>query len=314
MTNFVYLMGHGYSGSTLLTFLLDSHPRIATVGEMAIAERSKVSPKEFLCSCGERIGDCAFWRRVSGEMGERGFPFDIRDGSLIARSADFATRLLGAELRPRPVERLRRAALALLPAPRRRYADHLARNQAVVEVITGIKGCDVFLDSTKRPERAVMLSRAPRFDTRVIHLVRDGRAVAYSCTKNLSMTPGEGAASWLSDARSSERARAYFPADRWLTVRHEDLCADVDGTLGRIFRFIGVPPVEVGDFRAGEHHVIGNRMRLAKTSEIRLDERWKTALAPADLAAVDRLVSPVNRRYGYGPLDGPEPLAAACAT
>jgi len=34
MTDVLYLMGHGYSGSTLLTFLLGSHPQIATIGEL----------------------------------------------------------------------------------------------------------------------------------------------------------------------------------------------------------------------------------------------------------------------------------------
>jgi hypothetical protein len=30
MTDVAYIMGHGYSGSTLLTFLLAAHPEIAT--------------------------------------------------------------------------------------------------------------------------------------------------------------------------------------------------------------------------------------------------------------------------------------------
>jgi len=313
MTELVYLMGHGYSGSTLLTFLLGAHPGIATVGEMGIAPRSKVSPKEFLCSCGERIGECAFWRRVAGEMGERGFSFDVRDRSLIAQPDGLAGRLLAADLRPRPAELARRAAVALLPKARRRRDELLARNRAFVETVTGIKGCSTFLDSTKRPERAVLLAATPGVSMRILHLVRDGRAVAWSCAKNLAQSPAAGAASWVADARSCERARAWFPAERWLTVRHEDLCADPRGTLARIFGFLGLPAVEVGDFRAGEHHIIGNRMRLQTTSEIRLDERWKTALPERDLAAVERLVAPYNRRYGYGALDRPAPLAPAQA-
>src|SRR5262245_15835033 len=102
MTNFVYLMGHGYSGSTLLTFLLNSHHDIATVGETGIAPRSRTRLDEFLCSCGERIALCPFWRRVAHEMAGRGFPFDVRDGSLLARStAALSARLVAAELRPR---------------------------------------------------------------------------------------------------------------------------------------------------------------------------------------------------------------------
>jgi Sulfotransferase family len=313
MTNFVYLMGHGYSGSTLLTFLLNAHPGIATVGEMGIASRSKVRPEEFLCSCGEPIGECPFWQRTSREMGARGFPFDIREpggGGLLAQHGRPSERLLAADLRPRPAELLRRTAIALWPAARRRRDEILAKNRAFVEVATGIKGCHTFLDSTKRPERALLLAQTPGFATRVLHLVRDGRAVAWSCAKNLGQSVEEGAASWLADARSCERARAWFPADRWLTVRYEDLCADPQDTLARIFRFLGLPPAEVGDFRAAEHHVIGNRMRLQRTSEIRLDERWKAALSARELAVADRVTASYNRRYGYGPFDCPAPALA----
>ena len=43
-------------------------------------------------------------------------------------------------------------------------------------------------------------------------------------------------------------------------------------------------------------------MRLASTSEIRLDESWKQALKPEQMTTIDQLVAPLNRRYGYGTL------------
>ncbi|HEV2843921.1 MAG TPA: hypothetical protein VG477_03670, partial [Thermoanaerobaculia bacterium] len=63
MTNVVYIMGHGFSGSTLLTFLLGTHPRIATIGELGIAQLAKeqLTPDDYLCSCKAPIRDCDFW-------------------------------------------------------------------------------------------------------------------------------------------------------------------------------------------------------------------------------------------------------------
>jgi hypothetical protein len=138
---------------------------------------------------------------------------------------------------------------------------------------------------------------------KVIHLVRDGRAVSWSSMKNLGIGPEAAADSWLADNHGAEKARRYFPKDRWMTLRHEDVCADPRGMLAKVYDFIGVPAKNgVHDFRAYEHHIIGNRMRLSSTSEIRLDESWKTALTPEQMSLIDRKVASLNERYGYGAL------------
>lgn len=305
MKDLLYIMGHGYSGSTLLTFLLGSHPQIATIGELGIAEHAKrqTTPEQYLCSCQAPVRECGFWRRVHREMGERGHVFDVWDSDLDfrARGGGLSDVILRAVQRGPVLEMARSAGVRVVPGARRELARILSRIEALAETVTGIKGSRIFLDSSKRPERAVFMRRIRSFDLRVIHLVRDGRAVSWSNMKNLGLGPEAGAASWLADNRASEQARRSFPADRWMTLRYEDLCADPPGALSRIYSFAGLPPGDgVPDFRGVEHHVIGNRMRLSSTSEIRIDERWRTALTPDQRATVERLVAPLNRRYGYG--------------
>jgi len=307
MTKVVYIMGHGYSGSTLLTFLLGTHPRIATIGELGIAQQAKEStaPEEYLCSCHSPVRDCGFWQRVSREMAERGHPFDIWDADLDFRARDgaLADVLLRAVQRGPVLEAARSAGLSVVPGARRERDRIISRIGSLADIVTGIKGCDVFLDSSKRPERATLMQRSGAFDMRVIHLVRDGRAVSWSSMKHLSLPPEDAARSWLADNQGSEHARRYFPSDRWMTLRYEDLCADPDGTLTRLHGFIGVPSTNgYHKFRAIDHHIIGNQMRLASTSEIRLDESWKQALKPEQMTTIDQLVAPLNRRYGYGTL------------
>jgi sulfotransferase family protein len=308
MTRVVYIMGHGYSGSTLLTFLLSTHPQIATIGELGIAPHAKEEfgrPEEYFCSCRTPVRECGFWQRVSREMAERGHAFDIWDADLDFRVRDsgIADLLLRAVQRGPVLETARSAGIRLVPSARRQHDRIAARISSLAEVITRIKGSDVFLDSSKRPERATLMQRSGGFDLRVIHLVRDGRAVSWSSMKHLKIGPEEAARSWLADNQGSEHARRYFPADRWMSLRYEDLCADPDGTLRRIHAFAGLPSRNsFHNFRAVDHHIIGNQMRLSSTSEIRLDESWKTALALEQMTLIDRLVAPLNRRYGYGPL------------
>ena len=306
MTKVVYIMGHGYSGSTLLTFLLGSHPQIATIGELGIAPKAKTTPEEYFCSCRARIRDCGFWQRVSREMAERGHEFDIWDADLDFRAPGSALSdvVLRAVQRGPVLETARAAALRVVPHARRELSRVLGRIKALAETVTGIKGGSTFLDSSKRPERATLMRRFGGFDDmRVIHLVRDGRAVSWSTMKNLNVDPQEATRSWLADNHGCEHARRFFPADRWMTLRYEDLCTDPLKTLEKVYGFIGVPAKNgVHDFRATSQHIIGNRMRLSTTSEIRLDESWKQALTPEQMTYVDQRVAPLNRRYGYGPL------------
>lgn len=300
--SFVFLMAHSFSGSTLLSFLLGAHPEVATVGEMYIS--SGFDTDTYRCSCGEPIRDCPFWLAVSREMEARGVPFDIRRGETSFRTegalAGFAHRLITAEPHGPLFETARRAALRLLPATRREVERRLRINEALVRTVTELRGARTFVDASKRPGRLLLLSQIPSFDTRVIHLVRDGRGVARSTVRNLERTAEEGARSWAASVRSAEQVEKKLAAERWLTVRHEDLCRDPDAELGRIFRFLGVAPgFRVQDFRAGEHHIIGNRMRLSTASEIRLDERWKSELSREEIATVERIAGPELRRYGY---------------
>lgn len=307
--NFVYIMGHGYSGSTLLTFLLGAHPQIATIGELYIAPRAKTRPEEFLCSCKAPIRDCDFWQRVTAGMAERGQPFDVWDSGLEFRAhgggvtTGIADVILRAVQRGPVLEAARKIGLKIVPLARREQARLLKRHETLVRTIAGIQGTGTFLDSSKRPERAVYMQRIPAFDMKVIHLVRDGRAVANSSMKNLGIGPEAAADSWVADNRASELARRHFPADRWMSLRYEDLCANPDAKLKQVYDFIGVPSSDgVRDFRSVEQHIIGNRMRLSTTSEIRLDEKWKETLTREQRAVIEPRVAALNRRYGYGNL------------
>ena len=69
MSKYVYLTSSGYSGSTLLAFMLGSHPRIASIGELSNTIE-KVDPDNYRCSCRELIKNCLFWKRVSIRMQE----------------------------------------------------------------------------------------------------------------------------------------------------------------------------------------------------------------------------------------------------
>ena len=85
-----------------------------------------------------------------------------------------------------------------------------------------------------------------------------------------------------------------------MTVRYEEMCANPEHELRRIFSFIGVDPHKARtDFRSTDHHVVGNGMRLDTTSEIRIDNRWRDVLGPGELQTFADVAGTLNRGLGY---------------
>lgn len=126
---------------------------------------------------------------------------------------------------------------------------------------------------------------------RMVHIVRDGRAVAASL-KHKFMRSGESsregvekaASRWLEVLNEVERLR--LPV---LTLRYEDLCADVHGSLRRALQHAGA------DAEAFPFARIPRQ--LDATNQRRVRE-----LASAELEAVQGAQAAALRRLGY--LDG----------
>ena len=90
------------------------------------------------------------------------------------------------------------------------------------------------------------------------------------------------------------------PAIPTLLVRYEDMCASPREILRRVWEFCDVEPVEPSTVvRAKEHHVIGNRMRMSDTIEVRLDDAWRSSLDPDEQRAVLVAAGGMNERLGY---------------
>jgi hypothetical protein len=300
VTDFVYIMSPSYSGSTLLTFLLATHPRIATIGELKATNMGDV--EKYTCSCGEFIRACGFWRTVGETLQRRGIPFDVGDFGTHFRCKSSATadHLLRARVRGPLFETVRSLGTAGWPGCRRARARILERNLALIETIRQIQGADVFLDGSKDPVRLKHLLAAPLGAVKVIHLIRDGRGTANSYTKHYGTTMDVAAVEWRQAQEECERMAGVLPPGACLSILYEDLCRRPDETLTRVFGFLDLEASAARrDFLAMEHHILGNPMRLRSTGQIVLDEKWRAELTEDSLACFDRVAGKLNRRLGY---------------
>ncbi|MFW6224020.1 MAG: sulfotransferase [Bacteroidota bacterium] len=76
-TEIIYIAGYGRSGSTLLERLLQCQPAFQACGEMSNFFKIYGSAQT-LCSCGQSLEHCEYWRNVAKDFLLKGFSYCSR--------------------------------------------------------------------------------------------------------------------------------------------------------------------------------------------------------------------------------------------
>jgi hypothetical protein len=298
-TPLVYIKSAIHSGSTLLALQLARHAQVATVGELSGTPwRARPGYK---CSCGRELERCSFWPEVSAAMARRGFSYSANTAETDIRNAAsrYARRLLRPLHRGALFEAARDLALALCPGARAHIRHQQQLKAALVESVVECSGKPVIVDSSKTGVQLKYHLRNPRFDVKVLWLVRDGRGVALSVARNARLSVQQAAYQWR---RSNEEAATIvrrLDRSQWMQVRYEALCAEPDRTLSALWQFIGVAPHPAESSPAADYHVLGHRTRLNGARKIVLNEKWRTELSAADLRRFEGIAGRLNRELGY---------------
>lgn len=294
----VYIMAPSYSGSTLLTYLLAMHPRIATVGELKASAMGYIDA--YHCSCGALLRECLFWKKVLHATEKKRMDFSLDFFGTHFRSAtSCCDLLLRTGVRKKLFESIRTSAIKLYPSCHRQLLDIIEQNRCLIEIVKNIQNKDIFLDGSKDPNRIQYLLDAGHWDIKIIYFIRDGRGVTNSYMKHNDVSMEIAAKEWVIVHSEADRIAEQF-SDRVKTFHYEDLCSSPDDVLKEILRFVGLSGEGLNsDFRTVEHHILGNQMRMASTSNVRLDEKWKTELEPNDIETFNAIAGESNNVYGY---------------
>ncbi len=305
MINILYIAGAGRSGSTLLERILGQLDGVVNVGELRHAWRH--APTAQRCGCGEILSECTYWQEV---MARTQFPL----------TAEGFADLYAAQ---RKVDRIR-----YIPGMLNKSlgSDEFIRNHAIYTgtlrkiytTIHDLTGSHTIVDASKDMSTLYLLRETADLRLRVLHLVRDSRAVAYSWTREKvradlvdetayigRYSPQHSALDWIYRNQMTEMARGRV--DGYIRLRYEELVANPLEVIERIARFIELPEPDLGFINDGEiqfskesHALAGNPMRFQKGGvKLKMDSAWQQEFGKADKAVVTALTWPMLRRYNY---------------
>lgn len=301
-----------YSGSTLLTLLLATHPDIGTLGEGQKFHSRVIRPASTLpetartCSCGQLFTACDVWQTIQARARPR---IPTRIWALNFTGYHFYARWSLNKLARRMAYVMAQRGWPLPPLLRGRYAQVCRANEVFVQTVLEVLGAQVYLDATKNLVNTVLMAAWPGFDVHIIHLSRDARAQIASALKYQPQWSVETAAhKWVaevSEARRELQPRRLLSRPRYkvVTVRYEELCERPAEIMAQIYQFCGLDPAQGSlEFRRFDQHVMGNfGTRTSHDSTIADRQEWRTRLTPEQLATIERLAGPLNHTLGYAP-------------
>ena len=295
-TRVIYISGAGRSGTTVLNDILDTVDGVAAFGEIRGTWMS-AQDASHLCGCGVLLAECVVWSAVVG-------PHISRD------------ELKRIDEQRLAVSRIRRVWRPRIFRDEQAVSEFTETVASVYRSLASATGAHTVVDSPKTPAFALPLATESGIDMRVVHLVRDPRAVVASWSRSKSVKYGSRVellerrgliaivGEWLFFNTFGLRAlRRNFPT---LVVRMEDMVADPGATLKAIRKFAKVDwssPLLNEDGMiviGGAHSVAGNPDRFARgPTRLRSPESWRTSLPLWKRHFVTVATYPVMRNFGY---------------
>ena len=304
----LYIGGHGRSGSTILAQTLGQLPGFVNVGELWQVWYRGLQKNE-RCGCGQLFYSCEFWKAVGDEA------FGGWENVDVDKMVAFRPYIKRGRYAPH-------YALAAKTGIRtRKMHTVIQEGGSILErlhrAIQRVSGAGVIVDSSKRWSYAVLLGLLPFADLRIIHLVRDSRAVAFSWGRIKEspavaggrlmprMSPAKASRAWSLQNYSYDFFSGFAHLSR---LRYEDFVSDPTLYLAETLIRVGfdveadtLPVVRGREISVSvDHTVSGNPGRFREGNiELRPDEEWRVKMRGADKNVVTTLTAPLLLNYGY---------------
>ncbi len=299
---YVYVLSQRYSGSTLLSFLLATHPEIATIGERRKFYNKSIKTSEFLhhkarnCSCGELFENCDYLNTIKEKTLAR-----IDQKTLRTNTTEFNI-FNNKYINRIAYEYVKFCTIQKIPLKYTLFGNRVKElcefNEILATEILNHSQSKAFLDTSKIIDHTLYLSMIPSFDFHVIWLVRDPRAQVNSALKYNKLTLIQAVNNWKKEMVDNEKLLTKLNLN-YIKIRYEDICSSPKDEMQKIFQFIKMDYKDFTlDFRSKEQHIIGNAsMRLGNDKTISERKDWMTQLSSEQINTIEKMTSSYQHLY-----------------
>ncbi len=292
----LYIAASGRSGTTIIGNILNELDGWFHVGELREVWRNGVI-RNRPCGSGEPFRESELWKSIFSEA----FGGVKLDGHDVLRLQNMA---------PKNKDVLKAIWLnegkIKLTHEQMTYLEMLS---ALYSAIYKVTGCSVIVDSSKFPSHLFLLSLIEDLDIKIMHVVRDPRAIAYSWQRKKIKDTGASAMSrsgkWFMWNLAMEGFAKNGKND-YLRVLYEDFARCPQKLLGETVKMVEGRHAELPFISPncvklnGNHTVWGNPNRLANGEiELRVDDEWKGRLSFGQTILAISLSWPLMLKYKY---------------
>lgn len=298
----VFIMGIGRSGSTLIDLMIGSHRDAFSLGEISKFPKIVKKGKRKFCV----REDSTFWQD------------NFTEAELVKLAAGLSNHRLNKYI-PLKIERFLREILRqddILNS----YTTLFAKTQK-----------DILVDSSKYICWIANTLKAREFrsgliEAYLIHMIRDGRAVANSYLRAFpKLTINEFSQRWVSQIQEQKSFYEKFPAEKKMVVRYEELATNPQAVLERVCQLLGIEftPEMIEYWRHDHHHIVGSRGTNALIFKyrgqqlhqgvrevhgsyyqdtdlgIKFDLRWQKEFSPDQLEVFNKIAGELNKPYEW---------------
>jgi hypothetical protein len=253
MPRMIYIMGTARSGSTILEILLGKGKGVFGAGELThLIEDGFI--KDADCSCNHPVSECMVWSSVKEELSQNNGCMQnlAKLQKKVEWHIGFARQLFG-RFKSNEIE------------------EYTEFNRRLLISIQKVSGCQVVVDSSKYPGRALALRRLVKADVRIICLTRSPEGLMSSFQKNNKdeqrpKTPLKVLVYYVATL-ATLRVATWMLRGHVLEIRYEGLLADPIASLVKMEFFSELDLSETKRHIEEDtsilvgHIVTGNRLR-----------------------------------------------------
>lgn len=298
----LYIGGAGRSGSTLLEKIIGNSPDFVSFGEVRYFWEYLASG-EMCCGCGSNLVECDFWSQVIALLAKNP-EVDHKRMAFLSKKLNRTHHLLQMKIRQKV-------------GKTKEWQELVRGTAALYQAIHQVSGEKVIVDASKVPSHLIILMQISGIDIRLLHLVRDGRGVAYSLNKRKKKELGVKNKIVYMPQRSLFRSMITWIVENFISLelgrqlpsavmRYEDFVQSPYKVLTQTLSTLKVPDGDFSQLKSPcinlqyTHSIGGNPIRFKQdTIIIRASEEWQQNMSSICKVGLGLLGLPLFLKFHY---------------